>query len=164
MKRFAPFLALLLFAASGGMVLAHSELIQSEPAPGDELAISPAEIRLTFSEPVAADSQIILLAGTFTPIAGLVSQIDPEQPEVLFTPLPLLEAATYTVQWTAVSDDGHEISGSYSFSVGPTTQNDAGTSTDDQADAWSAWWMIALGIGAVGLLLLGFVLRRGRRE
>lgn len=163
MKRFALILAILLFAGSGLLVLAHSELIQSEPAPGEELTESPAEIRLTFSEPVSADSQIILLAGTFTPIEGLVPQIDSEQPEVLFTPLPPLEAGIYTVQWTAVSDDGHEISGSYSFSVGPTVQAGAVAPTADQNDEWPSWWVVALGIAAAGLLLLAFVIRRGRR-
>jgi len=104
------------FAVPG--VLAHAELVAAEPEAGAQLVEPPAEIRLTFSEPVAVQSDIVVLGEGFAPVAGLLPQLDGARPEQVYTPLPPLEPGTYTVQWSAVSADGHEISGSYAFSIG----------------------------------------------
>jgi methionine-rich copper-binding protein CopC len=106
-----------LFLAVDG-VAAHAELVVAEPEPGAQLTDAPVEIRLTFSEPVAARSNIVVLGDGFAPVEGLIPQFSPDRPEQVYVPLPSLEPGTYTVQWTAVSSDGHEISGSYSFSIG----------------------------------------------
>jgi len=151
---------------------AHSDLVQAEPPPGAQLAESPAEIRLTFSEPVADNSRIDLLTDEFERIEGLVPQFNPEQPEQIYSPVPPLEPGVYTVQWAAVSDDGHEISGSYSFSVGAGQDtSEAGTAAEpeaatepanDQNDtSRSSWWLGALVLVAIGLPLILILVRKG---
>jgi hypothetical protein len=73
----------------------------------------------------------------------------------------------YTVQWVASSSDGHEISGSYSFSVGLGTPNAPGvteSTTVSPANSRSGWWLGALGLVAVGLPLMLLIFRRAGRR
>ncbi len=171
MRKTALLLALLAVVLLGGRALAHSELVAAEPAPGAQLAESPAEIRLTFSEPVAASSQIVVMGENFQQVEGLVPQFNPEQPQVVYTPLPPLAEGVYTVQWTAASDDGHEISGSYSFSVtsaasgGATDANAQESAVAEEAPApRSLLWLGALGLLIVGLPLIFFAFLRAPRR
>lgn len=150
---------------------AHTELVGSEPAPGAQLAQSPAEIRLTFSEPVAPNSQIVLLTEDFQSIEGLVPQFNPAQPEQVYTPVPALEPGVYTVQWSAASADGHEVTGSYSFSVGLVTQGaatpppaeTAATPASSGQSSGSAWWLAIIGLIAVGVPIVLLAVRRAGR-
>lgn len=154
-----------------GLAAAHSDLVAAEPAPGAQLAESPAEIRLTFNEPVAAASRIVLLAENFEPVDGLVPQFNPAQPEQVYTPLPQLAPGVYTVQWVAASSDGHEVSGSYSFSVGLVTPGAPGNETGGEvagqvasrAGVGVSGWLLVLAALAVLLPVALVVLRRGRR-
>lgn len=164
-------LVLLAVFLLGGRALAHSELVAAEPAPGAQLTASPAEIRLTFSEPVAASSRIVVMGENFQQVEGLVPQFNPEEPQVVYTPLPTLTEGVYTVQWTAASDDGHEISGSYSFSVmsaasgGATDANAEEPAVAEKAPTpRSILWLGALGLIAVGLPLIFFAFSRPPRR
>lgn len=94
---------------------AHAELVTAVPAPGSIVAHSPAEIRLTFSEPISEDSTILLFAENFQPVTGIVAQVAETNPQMLVATMPPLTPGDYTVQWTAVSTDGHPTSGSYTF-------------------------------------------------
>jgi copper transport protein len=149
-----------LWLVVAGSILAHADLTHAEPAPGAQLVESPAEIRLTFSEPLAPDSRIVLLAEGFQPIGGIATETDPAQPEVLFAPLPALEPGAYTVQWTAASADGHAISGSYSFSFGSTSEAEDGSLSRIAAN-WP--WLLTLIALLIGLLLALSARRRGNR-
>lgn len=161
------FACLVLALVAVGPAAAHAELVSASPAPGAQLAESPAEIRLTFSEPVASSSAILLLAADFQPIE-VVAQFDASRPQEIYAPLPELAPGVYTVQWTAASNDGHEIGGTYSFSVGLVTPG-AETVAPTVAAAGSnganpvGWWLVALIVLAVGAPLLVVALRRARR-
>ena len=112
------FTLLLLLAALPQAVLAHSQPLKLEPAPGATLSRSPLEIRLTFSEPIHPNANISLIPqGSFTPLAGITTQQDPNNPGQIYASLPPLSAGTYIVQWQIQSSDGHTLSGSYSFAV-----------------------------------------------
>lgn len=152
-------LALLFVLATAAIVAAHAELVDAQPAPGATLPEAPTEIRLTFSEPVGAQSEILLFGHDFQAVDGVVAQVDPAHPEEIVATLPALAEDTYTVQWSATSDDGHEISGSYSFTVGgeaAASGDVAGeTHSQDAASAGStAWSMAALGLVGGALLLI----------
>ena len=164
------FACLALCLVAVGPAVAHAELVSASPAPGAQLAESPVEIRLTFNEPVATTSAIVLLAEGFQPVEGLVGQFSADRPQEIFVPLPELAAGVYTVQWTAASGDGHEISGTYSFSVGLVTPG-AGTvaptaavaQTEQDGGSGVGWWLGGLLAVAVGAPLLIVALRRARR-
>ncbi len=165
MKRFGVFLVIVCVLLIVGSVLAHAELIASEPAAGAQLAESPAEIRLTFDEAVGSNSTIMLLTEDFQAIEGLVPQFNPAQPEQMYTPLPPLEPGVYTVQWAAASADGHEVGGTYTFSVGQVDADTAPAANPTaapvaQADSGIQWWLIALVALVIGV---PFLILAGRR-
>ncbi|MEM7116718.1 MAG: copper resistance CopC family protein [Chloroflexota bacterium] len=96
---------------------AHADLELASPAPGEQLAEAPTEIRLTFSEVVGEETAVLLLTGDFELIGELDVAAEPRNPRQVVASVPTLSSGIYTVQWTAVSADGHKISGSYNFQV-----------------------------------------------
>lgn len=134
-------------------VYAHAELVRQEPEPGAEMTVPPTEIRLTFNEPITADSTITLSTGQFQAVAGVIPQFDPQTPEQMVAPLPELAPGTYTVQWTAVSADGHPVTGSYTFTVVDAT---------NPTGLLPAWWLVAL--AGVLLMLLALLWRRRQTQ
>lgn len=117
--KFVRFLSLLwavgLWAVYTAVTHAHVDLLTATPAPGSTGQNPVGEIRLTFNEPITADSTIILFTEDFQPLAGIRAEVD--ESHVLRTAVPSLSPGRYTVQWTAVSADGHSTSGSYAFQV-----------------------------------------------
>jgi methionine-rich copper-binding protein CopC len=96
--------AMLMAAVSVAGVAAHADLIAAEPAAGS-------------SQPLLPASKIQLFAGQFVPVTGLTTVVAGSEMQVaLGQPLA---AATYTVQWSAATDDGHTTEGSYQFGVAP---------------------------------------------
>ena len=139
----------------GGVVYAHAELVGAEPAPGTVVADSPQEIRLTFSEPVAAGSRVALFTPDFQGIAGVESRVEAQAPEQVVAAVPDLEPGVYTVQWTAVSADGHEISGSYAFSVGvPFVE------PGRPAAPWRSWQLLLLAASVLIFVMFFWQYRR----
>lgn len=96
---------------------AHSPLKVTSPAAGEILAEAPQSINLTF----AKAARVTKVTLTYT--NGDISQTDRlELPskkfitEMALTP-ELKGAGTYKVDWRALSEDGHAIKGSFSFTV-----------------------------------------------
>lgn len=96
---------------------AHDDLISSSPAPGEQLATAPAEIRLEFASDImsiGANIMVIdetgkdwaaaepVLAATTATVA-----LEPDMPE-----------AGYQVRWQVVGSDGHPTSGFVPFTIG----------------------------------------------
>jgi methionine-rich copper-binding protein CopC len=124
--------------------LAHTELVSADPPPGAELAAAPSEIRLVFSEPPGAGSSLAVYGEGFQEVLEVSTVIDPNVPEQLVASLPSLAPGTYTVQWDIVGDDGHEVSGSYSFRV---------TAQVGAVFPGKPWWLAALAGGLVTTML-----------
>ena len=119
---------------------AHADLIAAEPAAGSTVAGSPSTIRLSFSQPLQAGSTIQLFSGQFVPVKGLaVSVAGSELQAVVGQPLA---EATYTVQWTAITDDGHTTEGSYQFAVAAARSNGLG-----RLAPWLAGMLVLIGAG-----------------
>jgi methionine-rich copper-binding protein CopC len=105
---------LLLYTAAAH---AHADLLTAVPAPGSHITYPLSEIRLTFSEPITPNSTILLFSESFEPVANLTAQVTESDPHTLSAAIPSLRPGNYTVQWTAVSTDGHTTSGSYTFGL-----------------------------------------------
>ena len=121
--RFAPALILSFWAIilllqwlAPQIAFAHSELISSDPTPGETAGPNLKGIHLEFSEPVSEGSQILLFTSDFTPIP-ITTYHEKLYPNRINAPVSNLRTGKYIVQWTAVSRDGHEIEGSYEFRV-----------------------------------------------
>jgi methionine-rich copper-binding protein CopC len=153
-------------------VLAHAQLLQTEPEDGAVLTQPPDQVRLRFSEPIEAE---------FNPVKVLDQQservdegnarVDPEDRKAVVADLKELAKGTYTVQWRVISADTHPVNGSYEFSVTGAGTNEAQGATEavvgsegqssDQAEpgleaqqdtsGWSAYLgrIVGLGLGAL---------------
>lgn len=96
--------------------LAHADPVITFPVDGAELDEPPAEVRITFSEPiVAAESRLIILNEAGQPIPGAHQDMPDETTLVLS--LPPLDPGVYTAAWEVLSVDTHTTTGQFSFAV-----------------------------------------------
>ena len=122
MKQRKIAVALLALSATsllGTSANAHPTLTSSSPQANVSAASSPTEIRLSFSEGVIAKfSGVKLKDESGKPIAIGAATVDPKDKKQLVVPLAMpLAAGRYTVNWHAVSEDTHRVTGQYSFKV-----------------------------------------------
>lgn len=98
---------------------AHAKLVTADPAPNSTVA-SPSVIRLTFSEELTKQFSSVRLTNTDGDAVTLKSVPGAGDTELRAAPAAPLDPGLYTVWWIAVStDDGHKVSGSFSFTVKP---------------------------------------------
>jgi copper transport protein len=162
-------LAFLLFAVAPLAVAAHAELVSSDPPAGASLPASPAQLSLTFTEPIDPGTATVRLVDTQQATVGGVGSPQVAAGTMVSATLPELDAGVYTVSYQVVSAvDGHATSGSFSFVVDPTGTEPAPpastTSTAPAADlpAVAARWLaLAMALAALGTLL--FWIRYGAR-
>lgn len=148
-----------------GTAAAQAALVAASPEPGQQLAESPPEIRLTFSEPIAANSQVAVYDAGGDSIPDLVPQFNVNQPNVLYVPLPPLEPGLYTVVWATVTEDGQPFDGRYSFSTGlvtPTPIPPEPAALPGQQSGGVVWLLLLVAALAVGLPLGLLVWRRAQ--
>lgn len=115
-----------LFALAGALALcfagtasAHAHLKASTPAAGSTVA-APAEIDLTFSEDVNLKFTGIKLTGADGKDVATGDAMLTDKDTTLMVPLTgPLGPGTYTVDWHALSKDGHKTSGTFAFTVQP---------------------------------------------
>jgi copper resistance protein C len=108
---------LLLSLGLTGPVLAHAHLISATPADNAMAMPAPTELRLKFSERLELKFTKVKVTG---PAKEAVEtgpeKLDPNDNTVLIVPLTAtLPDGKYTVNWQAVSVDGHKTEGSYGF-------------------------------------------------
>ena len=165
-------LAVLALATFGGMTAAgaiaapaasaHAVLVSSTPVDGSRVNTEPAQVRLTFDEPVgliAADEQVISATGARAD-TGQVRLAEGGTTIVL--PLrPHLPRGTYSATWRVVSADTHVVSGSITFGLG--VQPGAGVAaTPDHTGPLDVIADIAEGLIYAGLVLLAGVTAAAR--
>jgi copper transport protein len=165
-------LAVLALAASGGMTAAgaiaapaasaHAILVASTPVDGSRVNTEPAQVRLTFDEPVgliAADEQVISATG----VRADTGQVRlAEGGTTIVLPMrPHLPRGTYSATWRVVSADTHVVSGSITFGLG--VQPGAGmAATPDHTGQLDITADIAEGLIYVGLVLLAGITAAAR--
>jgi hypothetical protein len=109
----------LLALAVAAPVLAHAELVASDPADRAVLAIPPTTVTVTFSEAIDPDRSRFKLVGPWGTVGtGRIA----DDPKVLVLGGLDLGPGAYEIQWTAASKDGHIERGRIRFAVSaPTT-------------------------------------------
>jgi hypothetical protein len=95
----------------------HLRLLRSDPA-ADSTVAAPAQVTLWFSgRPTLAVSSIRLWHADTAVTLGAVRAL-PDS--ALMADVPsTLGHGTYQVRWRTASSDGHPISGTFDFTVGP---------------------------------------------
>jgi copper transport protein len=148
-----------LAVSAPGRAAAHAVLLQATPADGERLASAPARVELRFNEPVRLHA--LRLAGT----GGIAAALVPEAgaADRIAARLPALGPGSYAVSWRLSSIDGHPVSGSIAFSVGPGSVDGADGAEEavpvPAADAWGTLHAagravaFAAGLTAAGALL-----------
>ncbi|KHK96964.1 hypothetical protein LK09_14020 [Microbacterium mangrovi] len=121
-RRIAAAAASLLLAAAGvalttGPASAHDQLISTNPADGSTLATLPAQVTLTFGELVLNTN-----GGTQVKVTDSTGKTINAGPTVVKDNVVSQGVAggasgTVTVLWRVVSEDGHPVSGQFSFTV-----------------------------------------------
>ena len=120
-NRFAAF-SLIAAIAMGfaGQALAHAHLKTSVPSDKSTVATSPASLALSFSEALNLKFTGIKLIGPQKAAIKTGDAALTDNGNGLSVPVTAtLPAGTYTVEWHALSTDGHKTTGTYSFTVKP---------------------------------------------
>jgi len=143
-------------------LLAHAELVTSDPLPNASLVEGPGAVRVTFSEPIdAAIATVELLDAQLRPLAGVGAVRVEEAGTVLEIGLPTLEPGTYSVSYQVVSTvDGHATSGMFAFVVDPTGAQAPPaappTSSTPSVDGWTVaarWLALVAALVALGTVV-----------
>jgi copper transport protein len=151
--------AVLVALALPASAFAHASLQHESPSFKQELSVSPRQVVLQFDQSVdALPKAIVVLTLKGKNVAGKPRSIPSERRIV--ASLPKLPKGPYTVRWQALSNDGHIVSGVYTFGVGvpaPPVTDAVGaqgpTRTEDVV-RWLYFAGLALAIGGIGFQLL----------
>lgn len=105
----------LVLALVAGPAYAHDELRSSLPADGATVTQPPSQVVLTFEEaPVELGVQVVV-TGPDGPVSAGAPRVDGD--DVVADVQPQAPAGRYTVEWRVTSDDGHPVSGAFSFTA-----------------------------------------------
>ncbi|MBV8598567.1 MAG: copper resistance protein CopC [Actinobacteria bacterium] len=157
--RRAFLLVVLVALAAPASAWAHASLLKESPSFKQRLAVSPRQVVLQFDQTVDAlpkAIQVLTLKGKN--VAGTPRAVSSARE--LVAPLPKLPKGPYTVRWQALSNDGHIVTGVYTFGVGvaaPPVTDAVGaqgpTRTEDIV-RWLYFLGLALSVGGIGFRLL----------
>jgi methionine-rich copper-binding protein CopC len=138
---------------------AHDELLRTDPAAGSTVATVPSVVVLTFTEPPLTLGLGVDVEGPAGGVSTGAPTVDDSTVRQQLT--PDAPAGTYTVRWRVTADDGHPVTGAFTFVAAAaladptgspatvaTAPSTAGTKGDDMPPL--LWWAI---IGA-GLVLV----------
>ncbi|SDX93058.1 copper transport protein [Micromonospora pattaloongensis] len=140
--------------APAAPAFAHAVLVSSSPAPETVVPAAPAQVVLTFSEPVRE------VPGKIRVIGPDGKRVDRGEPAFNGTTVTITvdqgaPRGTYLVSYRVISADSHPVPGGYTYSVGERTVAPADSETADRADtAVTAAIPVAKFLGYAGLVLL----------
>jgi copper transport protein len=159
MKRVVLGLVALAALTLPATAFAHASLVRESPTFRERLSRSPREVVLRFDQSVTALPQAIVVLTLDGKNVALPPRAVPAK-RAIVARLPELPRGPYTVRWQAMSNDGHIVSGVYTFGVGvpaPLVTDAVGaggpTRTEDIV-RWVYFLSLALLVGGVGFRLL----------
>lgn len=108
-------------------VLAHAQLVQSDPAPNAVLQSVPTAVTLLFTEPVTPAGAGIRV---YSPSGRQVAGPTTTRGAALLATVSSSEIGTYVVSWQVFAADTHPSRGAFSFDVGRSSANPYATLLD----------------------------------
>jgi copper transport protein len=157
MKRLAAAFALVAALLLPAQALAHANLQRAEPAFRERLQAAPRSVMLRFDQPVQAEPNAIEVKNAF---GKLVSRTARSTGFDVRTSVGRLARGAYTVRWHVLSQDGHVVSGVFTFGVRanapPPTEayGASGPTTTEHVVRWAYFLALALLLGGLGFRLL----------
>ncbi len=138
---------------------AHAVLVSTSPEAGALLDAAPAEVSVTFDEPVEWDATaIVVIDESGEPVGGEPTSSG----ATVRAPVPSEGQGWFAVSWHVVSADGHPLSGAWTYRVGEGSdvapeglveQAAAGTTASTSA-RWT-WTVAQWGSALASVVLLG---------
>lgn len=155
--RRAFLLAVLVALAAPAAAFAHASIRSESPTYAQRLSAAPTQVVIRFDQTVdVLPNAIEVLDANGKNLAKPAHTIA----RGIVAPLPKLPAGPYTVRWKAMSNDGHVVSGVYTFGVrvpAPPVMQAVGaqgpTLTEDVV-RWFYFIGLALLVGGLGFELL----------
>ncbi|WP_349960800.1 copper homeostasis periplasmic binding protein CopC [Rhizobium sp. ZPR3] len=118
-KKLFP-VAIAISVAFAGQAMAHAHLKSAVPAADGIVKAAPSELDLTFSEGLNLKFSGIKVTGPDKTNVKTGEGMLMNSGTTLMVPVTdKLSAGKYTVEWHALSTDGHKTNGSYSFTIVP---------------------------------------------
>nr|WP_240945688.1 copper resistance CopC family protein [Rhodococcus sp. HNM0569] len=113
----------------GGVASAHSAVVGSNPADGEQIDAGPAQVSVTFNEALQTGYAALTVVG---PDGNLWTKSDPvvEGPTVSADLGELGPAGEYTVAYRVTSADGHPVSGKITFTLTTDGNGTPGAAAD----------------------------------
>ena len=156
--------ALVLFLMGSGPADAHASLVSTNPADGSRIATAPATVELTFSEDVGSGF-VAVTAPDGTKVKTSQAHISGAQVHADLAASD--QRGRYTVAYRVVSDDGHPVSGTFTFTTtsGRAVTQQEAPPTEPFVDRHSGTILVlalAVAVLAIGVILAP--LTRQRRQ
>jgi len=109
----------LVVAIGSSNALAHTALSEAMPADGANVAQSPEDLNLSFTEAV----NLMKVTVTFNTEQEIDIGFVPSATaaNVFAVPLPSLEDGRYQIDWIVLGSDSHRVEGKFAFTVDATT-------------------------------------------
>jgi copper transport protein len=165
--------ALVVVAAAAALALpaaawAHAALLRTEPVASRTVNAPPAQVRLTYSEPVEPRFAIVSVTDADgRQVTDGSPARSPGAPQTLVTPLRRVPEGWYLVFWRVISADGHPVRGAFTFAVGPNpgpppqfrvpSLSETATTTQLLASRWVVFLSV---LTALGLFVLRTLIAR----
>ena|SRR5258708_25087568 len=128
-------------------VLAHAALVRADPPPDGILDRAPSAVFTWFSQPLNPGSHLSIFDAHFQVVDKGTTLIDAHDVTLMHADLDDLGPGRYTVNWQAITTDGHKTTGSYDFVVRET-------------DAITIPVLIGGGVVLCGVVFVFIVMRR----
>jgi copper resistance protein C len=176
MRRLASaLLALGLLLAVPTAALAHDVLERTNPADGTTVSRLPGAVTLTFSEePLEIGAQVVVTGPSGNVSSGAPTLSGRDLTQAI---APSAPGGDYTVSFRVTSDDGHPVTGTFSFratvgldgstaTAASTVRAKPAAGSDADASAGEGASLMPILLSIVGTLVLlgivGFLVLRGR--
>jgi copper transport protein len=156
-RRLALLLAALAALAAPASAFAHASLRATTPSYRERLQAAPRAVSLRFDQPVTVEPNAIQVKNDF---GKTVSRTSRSGGRVVTVPLARLGRGAYTVRWHVLSEDGHVVSGVFTFGVRanaplPTeAYGSSGPTRTEDLVRWLYFLALALLVGGLGFRLL----------
>ncbi|GAA3135791.1 copper resistance protein CopC [Rhodococcus baikonurensis] len=109
---------------SAGTAQAHSALVGSTPSADAVLDTAPSSVELVFNQEIQTSfANVTVSAADGTQVGAGEPSVQGERVSLVTT--GQMSSGTYTVGYRVISEDGHPITGSYSFTLNAATNNAA---------------------------------------
>ena len=125
MRRIAPLLLAAGLALLPALALGHTELTSSDPIHGSTVSDAPDEVVLTFAGELDEAATFTVFDPDGVEVGSGSLDLDVVDRNVLRGQLEVIATGVYTVVWSVVGEDGHDVEGEVTFTYAP--KNDGST-------------------------------------